>query len=61
MQRYYTVPVVELTTVLGVAADVHGVRFDASSRIQLYDAWKAPQPVLINSPPRGKRAESVTP
>jgi peptide/nickel transport system substrate-binding protein len=42
LQNYYTVPVVELTTVLGVAADVHGVRFDASSRIQLYDAWKAP-------------------
>ncbi|MCH6164270.1 ABC transporter substrate-binding protein [Pseudonocardia alaniniphila] len=41
LQNYYTVPVVELTTVLGVAADVHGVRFDASSRIQLYDAWKA--------------------
>ncbi|MFD1517226.1 ABC transporter substrate-binding protein [Pseudonocardia yunnanensis] len=40
LQNYYTVPVVELTTVLGVAADVHGVRFDASSRIQLYDAWK---------------------
>jgi peptide/nickel transport system substrate-binding protein len=42
LQNYYTVPVVELTTVLGVAADVHGVRFDASSRIQLYDAWKSP-------------------
>jgi len=42
LQSYYTVPVVELTTVLGVAADVHGVRFDASSRIQLYDAWKTP-------------------
>ncbi|WP_433285585.1 ABC transporter substrate-binding protein [Pseudonocardia sp. CA-142604] len=42
LQNYYTVPVVELTTVLGVGADVHGVRFDASSRIQLYDAWKTP-------------------
>jgi peptide/nickel transport system substrate-binding protein len=41
VQNYYTVPVVELTTVLGVAADVHDVRFDASSRIQLYDAWKS--------------------
>jgi peptide/nickel transport system substrate-binding protein len=31
---------VELTTVLGVAADVHGIAFDAGSRIQLHDAWK---------------------
>lgn len=33
------VPVVELTTVLGVGPDVHGVAFDAGSRVQLYDAW----------------------
>ncbi|MFC4946020.1 ABC transporter substrate-binding protein [Pseudonocardia sp. GCM10023141] len=39
--NYYTVPVVELTTVLGVAPDVHDVTFDASSRIQLHDAWKS--------------------
>jgi peptide/nickel transport system substrate-binding protein len=40
VQGHHTVPVVELTTVLGVAADVQGVLFDASSRIQLHDAWK---------------------
>ena len=41
-QAFY-VPVVELTTVLGVGPAVHGVAFDASSRIQLYDAWKSQQ------------------
>jgi peptide/nickel transport system substrate-binding protein len=41
VQEHHTVPVVELTTVLGVAPHVHGVAFDASSRIQLHDAWKA--------------------
>ncbi|WP_093075852.1 ABC transporter substrate-binding protein [Pseudonocardia oroxyli] len=35
------VPVVELTTVLGVGAQVHGITFDASSRIQLHDAWRS--------------------
>jgi peptide/nickel transport system substrate-binding protein len=40
VQDHHTIPVVELTTVLGVAADVHGVAFDAGSRIQLHDAWK---------------------
>lgn len=38
-QGFY-VPVAELTTVLAVAQNVHGVTFDASSRIQLHDAWK---------------------
>jgi peptide/nickel transport system substrate-binding protein len=41
--NYYTVPVVELTTVLGVSPAVHGMRFDASSRIQLFDTWKDPE------------------
>jgi peptide/nickel transport system substrate-binding protein len=41
--NYYTVPVVELTTVLGVSPAVHGIRFDASSRIQLFDTWKDPE------------------
>ncbi|WP_181783597.1 ABC transporter substrate-binding protein [Pseudonocardia pini] len=41
LQDYLTVPVVELTTTLGLAATVHGVTFDASSRIQLYDTWKS--------------------
>ena len=35
----HVVPVVELTTVLGVGPTVHGVAFDAGSRVQLYDAW----------------------
>ena len=41
LEGHYVVPVVELTTVLGVAASTHGVTFDASSRIQLHDAWKS--------------------
>ncbi|GAA1852103.1 ABC transporter substrate-binding protein [Pseudonocardia ailaonensis] len=41
LQQGFYVPVVELTTVLGVAPSVHGVTFDASSRIQLHDAWKS--------------------
>jgi peptide/nickel transport system substrate-binding protein len=38
---YDTVPVVELSTVLGVGPGAQGIRFDASSRITLSDAWKA--------------------
>jgi peptide/nickel transport system substrate-binding protein len=38
---YRVVPVAELTTVLAVGPDVHGVRYDASSRIHLFDAWKS--------------------
>jgi peptide/nickel transport system substrate-binding protein len=41
LQNYYTVPVVELTTVLGVGPSTHGIAFDASSRISLHDAWKS--------------------
>ena len=40
-ENYLTIPVVELTTTLGVAANVHGLKYDASSRIQLYDTWKS--------------------
>ncbi|WP_261563376.1 ABC transporter substrate-binding protein, partial [Frankia tisae] len=36
----YTVPVVELQTELGVSKKVHGLAFEASSRIQLHDTWK---------------------
>ena len=36
----YVVPVVELTTELGVARTVHDLNFEASSRIQLHDTWK---------------------
>ncbi|MFB4297630.1 ABC transporter substrate-binding protein [Actinomadura sp. NTSP31] len=39
VQHAYTIPVVELQTELGVAKKVHGVLFDASSRIQLHDTW----------------------
>ncbi|RZT84962.1 peptide/nickel transport system substrate-binding protein [Pseudonocardia sediminis] len=35
------VPVVELTTTLGVGPAAHDVAFDASSRIQLHDTWKS--------------------
>jgi peptide/nickel transport system substrate-binding protein len=41
VENYYSVPVAELPTVLGVGATTHGVRFDASSRIHLYDTWKS--------------------
>jgi peptide/nickel transport system substrate-binding protein len=41
VREHHAIPVVELTTVLGLAADVHGVLFDSGSRIQLHDAWKA--------------------
>jgi peptide/nickel transport system substrate-binding protein len=37
---YRVVPVAELTTVLAAGPDVHGIRYDASSRIHLFDAWK---------------------
>jgi peptide/nickel transport system substrate-binding protein len=40
VENAWTVPVVELTTVLGVSPDVRGIRFDASSRIHLFDAWR---------------------
>jgi peptide/nickel transport system substrate-binding protein len=38
---YRAVPVAELTTVLAAGPDVHGIRYDASSRIHLFDAWKS--------------------
>ncbi|ODU01262.1 MAG: ABC transporter substrate-binding protein [Pseudonocardia sp. SCN 72-86] len=41
LAQHLVVPVVELTTVLAVAPTTHGVTFDASSRIQLHDAWKS--------------------
>lgn len=40
---HHQVPVVELTTVLGVGPDAHDVAFDASSRIQLHDTWTSDQ------------------
>lgn len=40
VQNAYVIPVVELQTELGVAKSVHGLAFEASSRIQLHDTWK---------------------
>lgn len=39
VQDAYYVPVVELQTQIGVSNKVHGLNFDASSRIQLHDTW----------------------
>lgn len=39
VRNAYYVPVVELQTQIGVAKKVHGLNFDASSRIQLHDTW----------------------
>lgn len=39
VSNYLEIPVVELTTVLAAAPNVHGVHFDAGSRIHLYDTW----------------------
>lgn len=40
VENAYVIPVVELTTELGVATRVHDLDFEASSRIQLHDTWK---------------------
>ncbi|MFE7931533.1 ABC transporter substrate-binding protein [Streptomyces sp. NPDC057456] len=39
VRNAYVIPVVELQTQLGVAKKVHHLDFEASSRIQLHDAW----------------------
>jgi peptide/nickel transport system substrate-binding protein len=39
--RHLVVPVVELTTTLGVGPNAHDVAFDASARVQLHDTWKS--------------------
>ncbi|MFE1285767.1 ABC transporter substrate-binding protein [Streptomyces sp. NPDC058751] len=39
VREAYNAPVVELQTQLGVSTKVHGLAFDASSRIQLHDTW----------------------
>ncbi|MFI5953721.1 ABC transporter substrate-binding protein [Cryptosporangium sp. NPDC051539] len=41
VENAYAVPVVELTTELGVGKNVHNLDFEASSRIQLHDTWKS--------------------
>ncbi|CAM3473684.1 ABC transporter substrate-binding protein [Rouxiella silvae] len=37
------IPLVELATVIATGSNVHGFRYDASSRFQLYDTWLAPK------------------
>lgn len=39
LEQAYQIPVFEMTSVYALSADVHGVRFDASSRLQFHDAW----------------------
>ncbi|GLY16956.1 peptide ABC transporter permease [Kineosporia sp. NBRC 101677] len=39
VQNAFVIPVVELQTKLGIAAGVHDLNFEASSRIQLHDTW----------------------
>ncbi|MGW0836374.1 ABC transporter substrate-binding protein [Streptomyces prunicolor] len=39
VRNAYYAPVVELQTQIGVSTKVHGLNFDASSRIQLHDTW----------------------
>ncbi|WP_424534059.1 ABC transporter substrate-binding protein [Sphaerisporangium viridialbum] len=41
VENAYIIPVVELTTELGVSKRVHDLDFEASSRIQLHDTWKS--------------------
>ncbi|BCB84768.1 ABC transporter substrate-binding protein [Phytohabitans suffuscus] len=40
VDNLYGIPLVELTTVVGVSPKVHGVSLDASSRLRLHDVWK---------------------
>ncbi|GAB3390133.1 peptide/nickel transport system substrate-binding protein [Amycolatopsis echigonensis] len=39
VEQAYAIPVFELTQVLGVGPNAHDVGFEASSRLQLFDAW----------------------
>jgi peptide/nickel transport system substrate-binding protein len=39
VQQADVVPVVELTTVIGVSPKVHDLNFEASSRLQFHDTW----------------------
>lgn len=36
----YSIPIVELSGVIGTAQDVHDFDYEASSRLQLHDTWK---------------------
>ena len=35
----YAIPLFELAQSIGVGADVHGLAFDASSRLLFHDTW----------------------
>jgi peptide/nickel transport system substrate-binding protein len=39
VQQADVIPVVELTTVIGVSPKVHSLNFEASSRLQFHDTW----------------------
>ncbi|HEY3712531.1 MAG TPA: ABC transporter substrate-binding protein [Amycolatopsis sp.] len=39
VEQAYAIPVFELTQVLALGPNAHGVGFEASSRLQLFDAW----------------------
>lgn len=39
LAKAYAIPVFELTQVWATSPEVHGVNFEASSRLQLHDAW----------------------
>ncbi len=39
IEHAYAVPVFELTQVVALSSKAHGVDFEASSRLQLFDAW----------------------
>ncbi|QAY69290.1 ABC transporter substrate-binding protein [Xylanimonas protaetiae] len=41
LDQVYAIPLFELAQSIGVAKDVHGVTFDASSRLLFHDAWIA--------------------
>lgn len=41
VDNLYAIPVVELTTVLGISDSVHDLAFEASSRLQFHDTWKS--------------------
>ncbi|WP_018683695.1 ABC transporter substrate-binding protein [Actinokineospora enzanensis] len=39
VEQAYSIPVFELTQVWGIGPKAHGVAFEASSRLRLFDAW----------------------
>jgi peptide/nickel transport system substrate-binding protein len=39
VEQAYAIPVFELTQVLALGPNAHGVGFEASSRLQLFDTW----------------------